>query len=70
MLNKQHAIPAYSYMKDTAFCFTPILSKCDVVGGLETSTGKNILTELHPLLDVINTASQMSDLKDDLINMT
>lgn len=70
MLNKQQANPAISYVKNTAFiCVPPILCKCDVVGGLGASRGKNLLTELDPLLDMTNTASQMSELKDDLINM-
>lgn len=71
MLNKQHANPAFSYGVNIAFISVPpILSKCDVVGGPGASTGKNLLTELYPLLDVINRASQMSELEDDLINMT
>lgn len=71
MINKQHANPAFSYGINTAFiCVPPILSKCDVVGGPGASTGKNLLTELYPLLDVINRVSQMSELEDDLTNMT
>lgn len=71
MINKQCVNPAFSYGINTAFiCVPPILSKCDVVGGPGASTGKNLLTELYPLLDVINRVSQMSELEDDLTNMT
>lgn len=43
MLNKQHANTAFSYAKNRVCIFvSPIPCKCDVVGGLGTSTGKNL----------------------------